>query len=345
MKSPIFHAVMALMLSLSIPPIASADNEKILVFKDASPYDGHIPAIKAGIAMFREFGAANKFSIDTTITLSTFNGTDLAKYSAIIFLHPFGANDIQDTMNESQDSAFQSFMTSGKGLMGIHCADRVNNNWPWYLNLLGVQYQNDIGPQSCTYHVADVNNSMTRGILPTFVNSQQVRCNKLFFSDTSREFTVLVKADEKDYPSGQKQTFYPYVWTHDYKGARVWCGSMGHTPETFSSDTIWRKLMLRGILYALNRPGYGKPTACKDSDKGLAPTEAEKWATNGGEDGIVLVFDCAGRGVGRMDRRQLMQNLKRPTRGMLSTGIYLVDVPSNKNHRTSLRVLFAHGTN
>jgi type 1 glutamine amidotransferase len=276
-----------------------ADNEKILVFRDAKPYDGHIAAIKAGIAMIKTFGAANKFSVDTTASLSSFNTQNLAQYDAVVFMHPYrdvNGELLNDTMNASEDAAFKSYMLSGKGMVGIHCADRLNNNSPWYLNLLGAQYLNDIGPQTCTYHVANPNHPMTSDITQAFTNSQQVRCNNLFFNDTSKEFTILIKADQKDYPTGQKQAFYPYVWMHDYKGARVWCGSMGHTPETFSSDQIWRKLMLRGILYAINRSGY---TNCAERVPRLVFQNTGKKNPFPGRGiyGSFRIFDLAGRTI------------------------------------------------
>ena len=131
MKSPINFAAIALILSLTLPSMVSADDEKILVFRDAIPYSGHLPAVKAGIAMVREFAAANKFSVDTIVNLSSFNSENLAQYDAVVFMHPYrdvNGEWLNDTMNTDEDSAFQSFMLSGKGLVGIHCADRLNNN-------------------------------------------------------------------------------------------------------------------------------------------------------------------------------------------------------------------------
>jgi uncharacterized protein len=332
MKSTIGYTVITLFLLL--PSIVSADGEKILVFRDAKPYNGHIPAINAGIAMVREFAAANNFSVDTTVNLSSFNSANLAKYEAVVLMQPYrevNGQWLNDTMNAAEDSAFQSFLLSGKGLVGIHCADRLNNNSQWYLNLLGAQYLNDIGPQNCTYHVANPNHPMTKDISQTFTNSQQVRCNKLFFSDTSKGFTVLIKADQKDYPSDQKQSFYPFVWMHDYQGARVWCGSMGHTPETFSSDQIWRQLMLRGILYALNRPDYVR---CADPiSRPMFRNTAEWTVTKGRErDHIVRIFDLTGRMAGAT--QSICPRTIKP-----AFGPYIV-VPNNNSTNRSPAVLW-----
>ncbi len=314
--------MMIMFLALSIPSLASADGEKILIFRDAKPYNGHLQAINAGVAMVREFGKDNKFSVDTTVNLSSFNSANLSNYEAVVFMQPYrevNGEWFNDTMNASQDSAFQAFMLSGKGLVGIHCADRLNNNSQWYLNLLGVQYLNDIGPQTCTYHVVDTKHPLTEGISQTFTSSQQVRCNKLFFSDTSKGFTILVKADQKDYPANQKQSSYPYVWIHDYQKARVWCGSMGHTPQTFSTDATWRKLMLRGILYALNRPGYGPTVSISRlSLPHLVPCMSEQ-----GQSGNMRIFDLSGRMISGMRERSMSQDISVQDSRMLPSGIYI----------------------
>jgi hypothetical protein len=165
-----------------------------------------------------------------------------------------------------------------------------------------------------------MNQPMTKGIPQNFVRSQQVRCNTLFFGDTSKGFTVLIKADEKDYPAGQKQTFYPYVWTHDYKGARVWCGSMGHTPETFSSDTIWRKLMLRGILYALNRQGYGTTAVKVPVFRATGELTINR---NRELKGIINMFDFSGRMVGSIPASSLREGLPIPGSTKLPSGRYI----------------------
>lgn len=336
MKNSIVHTLMGLLLSL-LSMSVSADNEKILVFRDAVPYDGHIPAIKAGIAMLKEFGAANKFTIDTTVNLSSFNSANLAKYDAVVFMEPYrdvgGGVWLNDTMNASEDSAFQAFMLSGKGLVGIHCADRLNNNSQWYLNLIGVQYLTDVGPQNCTYHVKDTNHPLSKGISQTFTNSQQVRGNKLFFSDTTKGFTVLIEADQKDFAANQKQSFYPFVWIHDYQGARVWCGSMGHTPQTFSSDPIWRKLMLNGILYALNRPGYG-PTVATAPQQHRLTQAADQWTNRKqGLDGVMRVFDLSGRTVGLKPRNPLQSGMP----FSVPFGTYIIEPNNGTAHPVPLR--------
>jgi type 1 glutamine amidotransferase len=333
MKSRIGHVVMTLFLSLS--SLVSADGEKIMVFRDAEPYDLHLDAIKAGMALLREFAAANKFSIDTTVNFSSFNSENLAKYDAVALMSPMRKGAKPDTLSPSQDSALQSFLRSGKGLIGFHDIDRFCNNWDWYHQLIGVQWLGDVGPKNLTFHAVDTSHPLTKGIPKTFVSSQQPRYEKLFFSDTSKGWTVLIEGDDNDYPSNKKQPFYPFVFTHDFEGARMWYGMMGHTASSYS-DTLWRKLVLRGIFYAINRSGY---TGCADPVPRPVFRNTEEWATNQGRAGIVRVFDCAGRTVGTMPLSHWQQGLRFPGTARLPFGTYIVVPGGGISRSAALRPL------
>jgi type 1 glutamine amidotransferase len=329
-------SVITLLLSLLIPSIIFSDGEKILVFRDAKPNDLHVDAIKASTAMLREFGTANKFSIDTTVNFSSFNSENLAKYDAVLISNAMRTDGkggwLADTMSPSQDSALKSFLCSGKGFIGFHCFDRLNEDWPWYHELVGVQCIVDYGPQTSTLHTVNTNHPLSKGIPQTFTKSQQIRYETLFFSDTSKDFTVLITVDKNSIPADKKQTFYPYVWTHEFEGARVWCGNMGHTPDKFSSDTIWRKLILNGILYALNRPGYG-PTVPVSFLPHLIPGEAEGYRQLSG---IISVFDLTGRTVGTMPRSSWRDGMPLPGSMKLPFGTYII-VSNGVNRHSPVR--------
>lgn len=327
------NAVIGLLLSML--SLVFADNEKILVFKDAIPYNGHLAAINACMTMLRGFGSANGFSIDTTVQLTSFNSDNLAKYDAVLMLYPYRQDPnnsnlwYNDTMTASEDSAFKSFLLSGKGFVGVHCYSRLNNNQSWFIKtFLGVQYANDIGPQNCTYHVADTNQPMTKGIPHTFTDNQQVRVDSIYFSETDKSYTVLIRADANDYPAGQKMSFYPYVFMHDYQGARMWGGAMGHTAATWSNAN-WRQLILNGILYAVNRSGYVK---CANPIPRPVFLNTEGWTLDRNK--IARIFDCSGRTIGAMAGNQLQKGPRFPRRARLPFGTYIV--APNSSHGSAL---------
>jgi hypothetical protein len=154
----------------------------------------------------------------------------------------------------------------------------------------------------------------------------------VFFSDTSKGWTLLIEGDDKDFPERRKQDLYPFIWTHEFEGARGWFGMMGHIASTYS-DTIWRKLVLRGIFYALNRSGWGPTTGCADSFRPVL-RNSEEWTLHQGRDpdGIVKVFDFAGRTIGSMPRSSFQQAMPFPSNLKLPFGTYIVAPKSRKRY-------------
>lgn len=258
--------IIAAMIASSLPSAVSANGERILVFKDSLSYNGHTAAINAGMKLLRDFASANAFTIDTTIRLSSFNAANLAQYAAVIFMYPERAvpsalgTGISDTMSAEQDSAFKDWLLSGKAYIGVHCDTRLNNNWPWfYKTFRGSQYVNDIGPQNSNFRVADPNEFLTKGIPATFTGNEQLRVDSLYFTEADTTYKVLIRGDVNDYPADQRwMPFFPFVYRHNYQNARMFHLAPGHNATTWTAaNSVWSKLFLNGILYALNRPGYG----------------------------------------------------------------------------------------
>lgn len=263
---------LAVCLASSLPPRVSANGEKILVFKDSLSYNGHTAGINAGMKLLRSFASANAFTVDTTIRLSSFNTANLAQYDAVVFMYPERAvpsapsTGISDTMSAEQDSAFKSWLLTGKAYVGVHCDTRLNHNWPWfYKTFLGAKYVNDIGPQNSNYHVADPKEFLTQGIPANFTGNEQLRIDSLYFTEADTNFKVLIRADVNDYPANQRwMPFFPFVYRHNYQNARMFHLAPGHNATTWTAaNSVWSKLFLNGILYALNRPGYG-PTGLSE---------------------------------------------------------------------------------
>jgi|GEM_PF-5825072 len=252
------------LVTLPLPSTAHAAGEKVLVFKDSIPYSGHKAGIAAALALLRTYASENAFVVDTTVFLSSFNRTNLAQYDAVVFLYPEPYSPtnpnigLMDTMSADEAAAFKEWILTGKGVLGVHTHSRLNNDWDWYVKtFMGMKYINDIGPKSSTYHVADTNEFLTLGIPKTFTDNQQVRVDSLYWTEADTSYKILIRADEKDYAANQKQAFYPYVYRHNYQGARFFGLAPGHNASTWNTGSNWNPLLFNGVLYALNRPGYG----------------------------------------------------------------------------------------
>src|SRR3990172_3537582 len=120
---------------------------KVLVFhKTLEFYHG---SIEDGRVAIRSIGAMNNFLVDDTTDSTVFTDAILAQYSAIVFLSPSG--EILDT---NQLAAFQRFIESGKGFVGIHnAAAYVLVNSDWYTQLVGTRFESEIYPEPMTLQV------------------------------------------------------------------------------------------------------------------------------------------------------------------------------------------------
>lgn len=332
MGRAIIRAILVAFLASSIPAPVSANGEKILVYKDSLSYNGHTAAINAGMTLLRGFASANSFTVDTTIHLSSFNAANLAQYAAVIFMYPeravpsAPATGISDTMSAEQDSAFKSWLLTGKAYVGVHCDTRMNANWPWfYKTFFGAKYVNDIGPQNSNFHVADPNEFLTQGIPANFTGNEQLRVDSLYFTEADTSYKVLIRGDVNDYPADQKwMPFFPFVYRHNYQNARMFHLAPGHNAATWAAaNSYWSKIFLNGILYALNRPGYG-PTGLAE---GPAPMGYGLQTAFGGK-GLTLRYGVSQKGhvvIRLFDSRGRL--LSKLVDGTYAAGSYSVALP------------------
>src|SRR5207244_3695053 len=105
--------------------IVSLAKDKVLVFSKTAGY--HHKSIDAGIKAIQELGVKYHFDMDTTTNSTQFVYNNLKKYSVIIFL-----STTNDVLNEDQQKAFQQYIQSGGGYVGVHAATDTEYGWPWY---------------------------------------------------------------------------------------------------------------------------------------------------------------------------------------------------------------------
>lgn len=342
----IYRLVVWSLLAVATPSTVSAAGEKILVFKDSIAYSGHRAGIAAALALIRSYASAHAFTVDTTVRLSDFNTSNLAKYDAAVFLYPEPYSPtnpnigLMDTMSAEEGAAFKAWILTGKGVLGVHTHSRLNNDWDWYIKtFMGMKYINDIGPQSSTYHVADTNEFLTMGIPRTFTDNQQIRVDSIFWTEADTSYKILIHADEKDYTASQKQAFYPFVYLHNYQGARFFGLAPGHNASTWNANSNWNILMLNGLLYAINRPGYGTTAiAVGPAPKGISLNSKGQFVHFGlpkrGRVEIQL-YDLKGRLASRIVDRTFnagTYSVRLP--GGLRGSMYILAFKTGKVHRT-----------
>ncbi len=124
----------ALALLVQPSPVNAADTAyDVLVFSKTAGF--RHDSIPAGIQAIRDLGAANSFTVTATEDGNHFTTGNLSRYEAVIFLNTTG-----DVLNDAQQSAFQSYIGSGGGFVGVHSAADTEYNWPFYGDLVGAYF-------------------------------------------------------------------------------------------------------------------------------------------------------------------------------------------------------------
>src|SRR5271167_4747878 len=118
-------------------------------------------SIPQGIAAIEALGADHGFAVDRTEDAARFTDAELARYKVVVFLNTTG-----DILDAGEKAAFERYIRSGGGFVGIHSASDTEYGWPWYGRLVGTWFASHPQIQRATVHIANPDHPSTKG-LPT----------------------------------------------------------------------------------------------------------------------------------------------------------------------------------
>jgi type 1 glutamine amidotransferase len=215
---------------------------RVLVFTKTAGF--HHSSIPKGIEAVQKLGKENGFDVDTTTDANFFNDDSLKKYAAVIFLNTTG-----DVLNSSRELAFERYIESGKGFVGVHSATDAEYDWAWYGKLVGAYFNGHPKPQEATFIIKDRNHPSTS----FFTDTTWRRTDELYnFKNLNPDVHVLITIDESSYQGGTMGAYHPMAWYHSFDGGRAFYTELGHTDESYSEEK-YLKHLLGGIQYAIGR--------------------------------------------------------------------------------------------
>lgn len=215
---------------------------KVLIFCKTAGF--HHASIAVGIPAIIKLGQKNNFDVDTTTNSDKFTTANLKQYAAVIFLSTTG-----DVLNDAQQKAFEQYIRSGGGFVGVHSATDTEYNWPWYGDLVGAYFRNHPDHQQmATLNVVD------RSFIATkHLPAQWKRLDEWYnFKYIAKGLHVLITIDEKSYTGGNNGDYHPMAWYHNYDGGRAFYTELGHTDESYA-DPLYLDHLLGGIKYAIGK--------------------------------------------------------------------------------------------
>jgi cytochrome c len=229
-------------------PGAALKGAQVLVFSKTAGF--RHDSIPTGQAALRDLAQKQGFSVTVTEDASVFTDDNLKTYDAVVFLNTTG-----DILDEQQQTAFEHFIQSGGGLLGIHAATDTESDgkWPWYTKLIGGHFKSHPAIQEARLVVADRHHPAIAAD-PALVKKGEMRFTDEWydFRNVSPFLHHILKIDSQSYKGSQSQGISGMVWSNDFDGGRGFYIGLGHRNESYA-EPIMQRLMIQGLIYAVGK--------------------------------------------------------------------------------------------
>ncbi|MGA5406739.1 ThuA domain-containing protein [Streptomyces lavendulocolor] len=220
------------------PPDRTA--KRVLVFSRTAGF--RHDSIPAGIAALKELGASSNITVDATETAAQFTTSNLARYDAVVFLSTTG-----DVLDDAQQKAFEHYVATGGGYVGVHAAADTEYDWEFYGGLVGARFASHPHIQSATVRAEDHQHPATAH-LPA---AGWERTDEWYDYRTNPrgQARILATLDETTYEGGTMKGDHPIAWCRSYEGGRAFYTGGGHTAASYA-EPAFRQHLLGGLRYA-----------------------------------------------------------------------------------------------
>jgi type 1 glutamine amidotransferase len=208
---------------------------RILVFTRHTGYTHR--SIPATVAALHQLGAQHGFTVLATEDPRFFTDSVLRAFAAVVFLNTTGS-----ILEGQQKTAFERYIRSGGGFVGIHGALDSESRWAWYHGLAGAAFLSHPPIQRARLIVSSADNSER--------SQPWERTDEWYdYHELPESVVVVVSVDETSYRGGKMGRMHPVTWYHAFEDGRAWYTAMGHTTCSYSEPRFLEHL-LAGIRYA-----------------------------------------------------------------------------------------------
>ncbi len=188
---------------------------------------------------FSQHGIATTYTEDSSV----FTPSNLAKYDAVMFFQTTG-----NVLDSVQQVAFEQYIRSGKGFVGVHAATDTEYDWPWYGKLVGAYFASHPDIQQATLVKVDTSHAFCKHLPDRWTRTDEWYNLKQIPTDVH----VLLNIDESTYQGGVHGDQHPMSWYHDYEGGRAFYTALGHTVESYR-DTMFLEHVMEGVKWAAKK--------------------------------------------------------------------------------------------
>ena len=176
-----------------------------------------------------------------TDKLEDLNTENLNKYDGLLIYANW------DSIGKPQEKALLDYVSSGHGIIPVHCASYCFRNSPEYVDkVVGGQFWRH-RMDTIQTRFTQPNNPIVAG-LPSFKAYDETYLHSHLQPDNNVLAVREIKADQtKDRPEAKEE---PYTWTRQYGKGRVFYTAYGHDERTWLQPGF-QQLLERGILWAV----------------------------------------------------------------------------------------------
>ncbi len=219
----------------------------VLVFSKTNGF--RHKSIEPGVAAIKALGKQRGWQVVSTENGAFFNDDYLKRFKVVVWLSTTG-----DVLTSDQEKAFERFVESGGGYVGIHSACDTEYDWAWYDRAVGTHFRDhSIFPHTpeAVLRVEDKQNASTAAMPDSWKHADEW----YNFKTNPRKLPgihVLMNVDESTYDVGETKGMggdHPISWTHNVGQGRMFYTAIGHTPETFQQPLSLQHLA-GGITWA-----------------------------------------------------------------------------------------------
>ena len=215
---------------------------RVLVFSRTTGYRHE--SIPVGAKAIGKLAETHAFVVEHTEDATVFTDQNLPRYSAVMFLNTTG-----DVLDAPQEAAFERYIRSGGGFVGVHAASDTEYSWAWYGKLVGAYFASHPAIQQGVVRIEDSTHVSTRCVPSVWTRTDEWYD---FRAVPPPGVTVLASLDESTYHGGKMGQRHPIAWYHRFDGGRAWYTGMGHTAESYSEPAFLAHLA-GGIIWAATR--------------------------------------------------------------------------------------------
>lgn len=251
------NGIFTMIVLLCIGGAYGSDKQfNVLVFTKTQGF--HHKSVVEAIGGIRGLAKQHHFDMQWHEDANVFTDENLKQFDVVMFLLTTG-----DILNKDQQAAFERFIQSGKGFVGVHSASDTEYDWPWFGKLVGRNFHIHPTIQTATLNVID----RSFPGLSYFPDSSLFTDEWYEFGpELSPNLNYILSIDESSYnPVADWGTvkgdgmgdFHPIAWYQHVHNGRSFYTGLGHLPAVYK-NTAYLQHLYAGLYWSATGKGITK---------------------------------------------------------------------------------------